>query len=290
MAAAVARAWHPRPGVLFVQAATPRRSRQLEAACSLATLFDRLRGRDVPAVPVIAAGDDWSIDAVAGIARRDGRGVLIRLDVDGLATATSGQLWSRLRAAQAALGSVAQETDVLLDIGRQRTVGACADVAVQAVNAVSGWDAWRNVMVNFAGHPGALNGVSEADLSTRMVRDDFAAYGALLALAPARLPVFADLGVRLPLIGSPPGPLDAAKRGRPHMRIINAVIPGPTRRPPHRRASLTMYVGTSWSPPVAYRPTGHSHLTQATVRHVGDVLESLSGRNRAPASRPARAP
>ncbi len=290
MAAAVARAWHPRPGVLFVQAATPRRSRQLDAACSLATLFDRLRGRDVPAVPVIAAGDDWSIDAVAGIVRRDGRGVLIRLDVDGLATATNGQLWSRLRAAQAVIGGIAQEIDVLLDIGRQRTVAATADVAVQAVNAVSGWDAWRNVMVSFAGHPGALNGVSDADVSTRMVRDDFATYGALLTLAPTRVPVFADLGVRLPLIASPPGPLDAAKRGRAHMRIVNAVIAAPTRRPPNRRASTTTYVGTSWSPPVAYRRAVHSHLTQATVRHVGDVLESLSDRNRAPATRPARAP
>jgi hypothetical protein len=290
MAAAVARAWHSRPGVLFVQAATPRRSRQLDAACSLATLFDRLRGRGVPAVPVIAAAEDWSIDAVAGIARRDGRGVLIRLDVDGLAAATSGDLWHRLRTAQAVVGGGAQEIDVLLDIGLQRTVTASADVALQAVNAVSGWDAWRNVMVSFTGHPGALSGVSAADPSTRVVRDDFAAYGALLTLAPTRVPVFADVGVRLPMIGSSPSPVDAAKNGRAHMRVINAVMPGPTTRTPNRRAVRTVYLGTSWSPPVPCRQAVHSHLTNATVRHVGDVLERLSERNRAPVTRPARAP
>ena len=290
MAAAVARAWHSRAGVLFVQPATPRRSRQLDAACSLATLFDRLRGRGMPAVPVIAAGDDWSIDAVAGIARRDGRGVLIRLDVDGLVAATSRELWHRLRTAHAVLGVGAHETDVLLDIGLQRTVAASAEVAVQAVNAVSAWDAWRNVMVSFALHPGALNGVSQADPSTRMVRDDFAAYATLLTLAPGRMPVFADLGVRLPMIGSSPGPLDAAKGGRAHMRIINAVTPGPTTRTPNRAAPVTVYLGTSWAPRVPYRQAVHSHLTLATVRHVGDVLERLSDRNRASVTRPARSP
>jgi hypothetical protein len=52
----------------------------------------------------------------------------------------------------------------------------------------------------------------------------------------------------------------------------------------------TVYLGASWSPPVPCRQAVHSHLTNATVRHVGDVLERLSERNRAPVTRPARAP
>jgi hypothetical protein len=282
MATAIARAWLPHDGVLFVQSAAPVRSRPLGGAYSLAALFDRLRRRSVQAVPVVNASDAWNTDAVAGIVRRDRRGVLVRLAVHGMAQAASGSL-QRLARVVDCVGCTPRDTDLLLDIRPQRTVASCADVAQHATDAVRAVGDWRNLIVRFPDRPGVLNAVAGSDPSARIVRDDLAAYEALLDGGVGSAMVFADSGVRLPRIDRDARAVDAQAR----MRIVNDVISASAGLGAPGRRRAPMYIGTSWTPAPDAVAAAHSLLTKALLHHMDGVLARLADIDRINVNRAA---
>jgi len=202
-AAAISRVWQG-PNQIWVQALNAEGQDDSEFAPVVDDLFAALRHEAVTSVPVITATEEpLTLGVVASVVRTDGRGVVIRLDVEDLIDEAINMA-TDVESTVASLGLARSEVDIVVDAGLlSGSVAIQAAVAGQAVHALPALNDWRSVVVAFSAFPSAIGEVAPRESVTAISRADASAF---MTVRPGigRPVVFADYAIGVPTYGGAP--------------------------------------------------------------------------------------
>lgn len=288
----IERAWaHPKD-VIWLHSLNFEDEDEVTFAADIETLFTELRGK-VPAVPVITVseGPD-TLAAVKRIHTADGRGVVLRIDVeeildDALDTSAS------IEATLTALDLDPDGVDVVVDAGLlEGAPNVQAAVADQCVRALPDLADWRTVVVAFSGFPSPLSDMVPVSTTRAVPRTDAAAFTATRRRLTDREVVFGDYTLGTPGYDSVPfTPIPNIRYASGNEWVIHraATRKGPA---PQFRALASALVAAPYFSGAAFSPgdqqiadvaSGASgpgnpttHLRAGISRHVHVVLERLA--------------
>lgn len=173
-------------------------------AATVDNVFQSLRG-SVAAVPVVTSAEEPTLlAAVAAIASADGRGAVLRVDVEDVLD-TSIDVEADIDATLDGLGLSASDIDLVLDGGALEsspTVAAAA--ASQAMARLPYLSDWRNVVVAFGTFPEQVGSLVAKGSVAAFPRTDAAAWATVNASSP-RVIVFGDYALGSASLAESPG-------------------------------------------------------------------------------------
>lgn len=285
------RAWNNPDDVVWVQLLNADGLDDAVFTGAITDFFDEVRLRGVLAIPVITAAEEpGTLAAVAYAVRTDGRGVVLRIDVEDLIDEnvdSSEDIATTLDT----LGVSVNEVDLVLDAGL--LTGSATIQAAVVGQAITGLPQtnWRSMVVAFSAFPESIGEVVPKDSVVALPRVDAAAFA--LVRKSSELPlVYGDYAVGVPTYGG------AAFTPIPNIRYASGTEwyvhraherakPSPQYRALARAIIVAPYYsGPAFSPgdrqinDVASEISGPgnatTHLRAAMSRHLHLVLSRLS--------------
>lgn len=160
-------------------------------------VFESCRSSGLAFIPVLATDrDDGRAELVKAAARRDGRGVCLRLPITGVFWPAGLPKFIEERIC--AIDVRPENVDLLLDLGYVKSPPTFdAGHVKRLIEALPHLDAWRSLVVAGTVIPASASGWEEGGI-TEIPRLEWHLYRDLRRLAPRRMPAFGDYGVQHP--------------------------------------------------------------------------------------------
>lgn len=201
---AIAKAWPHPEQIVWIQVLNPDGIEDATFSAQVQILFDELRSAGVAAVPVITATEEpATLAAVKAIDSADGRGVVIRFDIEDLIDESINNE-ADIESTLVSLSISQSNIDVVIDAGLltgSATVQSA--VASQGLHALPALNDWRSRVVAFSAFPAAVGDVVARDSIAVIPRTDAAAFVATRRSAEAEI-VFGDYAIGIPTYGGAP--------------------------------------------------------------------------------------
>lgn len=295
-APSIVRGWPHHGHVVWVHALNFGEVDDRTWATRVTALFGDLRREGLSAVPVVTLAEtDETYEAVAATVAQDGRGLVLRLDVEDVLNDSPAGLAAAIDEVMTRCGVGPHNTDVVLDIGLVAgAVAVQSGVASSALNALPHITQWRSLVTAFSGFPELVSDHIARSTVGSIARTDAAAFVHLTARWTGRSLTFGDYGVGVPTYADVKwSPIPNIRYARPGEWIVHRaatkIDPSPQYRglardlvaAPHFDTAAPS-AGDRYIRDVASGAAGPgnagSYLRAAMSRHIHVVLDSLATR------------
>lgn len=200
----IIKAWPHSGDVAWVQVLNADDADDSVFATVVDDLFAQLRAAGIAVAPVLTTAEEpATLAAIASIAAQDGRGAVLRIDVEDLID-PGANIAADVTATVAALRLTPDQVDVVADAGLLTgTPAVQSAVATQAVQALPSLQDWRTVVVSFSAFPALVSAVVPTQTVGAIPRTDASAFVATQNVAPRPI-VFGDYAIGVPTYGGAP--------------------------------------------------------------------------------------
>lgn len=199
---ALPKAWNTADGAVWVQMLNVEGINDPKFAGQIADFFDRVREK-VCAVPVVTTTETPdTFSAIASVIAKDGRGVILRIDVEDLIDSevnTADDITAVLEQLNIASSQVALVVDGGTLTGSQTIQ---ATLAIQALSALNLRE-WMSVVLSFSAFPEELGKVAARNSVTPIPRVDAKTFVTVRNKMEGSL-IYGDYAVGTPRYGSAP--------------------------------------------------------------------------------------